>query len=69
VRSIFGRADEYVASGSEDGKICIWELVGGKIAYNFEAHPGKVVTCVAIHPRGTQMLSCGTDGQLKVWEQ
>lgn len=69
LRSVFGPRDETIISGSEDGRICIWDIEEGKLVYQLEnGHDGRVVTCVAVHPRGTQMLSCGVNGTIQIWD-
>ena len=68
LRSVLGFADAYAVCGSEDGHLCLWQVLGGKLEHNIECHQGKVVTSVSVHPRGTQMISSGTDGNIVVWE-
>ena len=68
LRSVLGFSDAYAVCGSEDGHLCIWEVLGGRLAHNMACHDGRVVTSASVHPRGTQMISSGTDGSIIVWE-
>ncbi|KAJ3349137.1 WD repeat-containing protein 83, partial [Entophlyctis luteolus] len=78
--STLSNDDAVVISGSEDGRICLWDLVevmiaGAREALTFlkgnllqtvDAHGngtvGKLVTCVAYHPRDDVIVSTSTDG-------
>ncbi|KAK9472121.1 WD40-repeat-containing domain protein [Dipodascopsis tothii] len=69
VRSCFGENETYVVSGSETGRVYVWDFLTGRIVHELRGHAGKVVSDVAYHPREGQhqMLSCGTDGTVQVW--
>ncbi|KAI9355109.1 WD40-repeat-containing domain protein [Zopfochytrium polystomum] len=59
-------SDAYVISGSEDGRICYWDLVEGSLLQSIQAH-SKLVTCVAYHPKEDILISTSTDGMVKVF--
>ena len=52
-------------SGSEDGKIYVWDLLDGKVLEVLEGGSagGKVVTAVSFHKEGKGFLSAGADGK------
>lgn len=58
--------DAYVVSGSEDGRICYWDLVDGKMSHSMAAHQA-VVCSIDYHPRKHLMLSASVDGEVKFW--
>ncbi|QSL64922.1 hypothetical protein MERGE_002226 [Pneumocystis wakefieldiae] len=72
VKSCFGQSDKVVISGSEDGRICVWDLLEGKLIHQLRFAPENsqrsCVSCVAFHPKKNQMLSCGVNGEITVWE-
>ena len=61
--------DAHVACGSEDGRVVCWELVGGDIIGEWDAHGiGKTVCGLDWHPtEARSMATCGTDGLVKLW--
>ncbi|KAJ3022439.1 UNVERIFIED_CONTAM: WD repeat-containing protein 83 [Siphonaria sp. JEL0065] len=64
--STLSNDDAHVISGSEDGRICFWDLVEGTLESTINAHGtgalGKLVTCVAYHPKEDALVSTSTDG-------
>lgn len=48
------------------GEVLYWDLVSEQVVARFRAHTG-VVTSLAVHPQGELLLTCGTDGLVKVW--
>ncbi|RKO84259.1 WD40-repeat-containing domain protein [Blyttiomyces helicus] len=60
--------DAHVISGSEDGRICMWDLVEGNMVMSVAAHT-RSVSCVAYHPTRTAMVSTSLDGSVKVWDE
>ncbi|KAH6571539.1 hypothetical protein BASA50_003484 [Batrachochytrium salamandrivorans] len=65
--STFSYTDAHVVSGSEDGRICMWDLVESTLVRTLDAH-SKAVTCVAYHPKSHVMVSTSLDSTVKVWE-
>lgn len=53
-------------SGSQDGLLCVWDLLSGTCVYSIQAHDGSVaaITCSASY-----VISIGTDERLCVWER
>jgi len=72
IRSRFGFDDETVISGTENGKILIWDLVDNKkkeaeILDNKDST--SIVTNVISHPKRKDVLfSSDTKGQVKLWQ-
>ncbi len=66
--STFGGADEiYLASGSEDNRIYIWNTKKETPISMLEGHT-RPVTCVAWNPEIPGMVvSASDDGTLRVW--
>ncbi|KYM91676.1 Sterol regulatory element-binding protein cleavage-activating protein [Atta colombica] len=53
-------------SGSQDGLLCVWDLLTGACMYSIQAHDGAVaaITCSVSY-----VISIGTDERLCVWER
>ncbi|XP_012288280.1 sterol regulatory element-binding protein cleavage-activating protein [Orussus abietinus] len=53
-------------SGSQDGLLCVWDLLTGACMYSIQAHDGAVaaITCSASY-----VISIGIDERLCVWER
>lgn len=59
---------QYIASGSADGGIYIWETASGKINNILQGHK-DAVTCVAWNPMDiSRMVSCDKSGSVLFWE-
>lgn len=81
IRSCFGYGDKLVASGSEDGKIYIWDRVNGNIIGVLTAHVAerpatsgsnkkltKTCNTVIWSPTDKSLFaSGGDDGYIKIW--
>ncbi|KAJ3236207.1 WD repeat-containing protein 83 [Chytriomyces hyalinus] len=67
VISTLSNDDAHVLSGSEDGRIYVWDLVEGDMVETITAHgsgaTGRLVTCVAYHPKEDAFVSTSTDSQ------
>ena len=63
VRSCLGLNDAVVVSGSEDGYLCAWDLLEGKVVEKMRAHEGKVASAVAWNGKGKEWASAGGDGE------
>ncbi|KAL3234256.1 Glucose-induced degradation protein 7 [Nakaseomyces bracarensis] len=82
IRSCFGYDNKLVASGSEDGKVYIWDRVRGNIVGVLKAHVndkvppassnkkyGKNCNIVTWNPANENMFaSGGDDGYVKIWK-
>lgn len=53
-------------SGSQDGLLCVWELLTGACMYSIQAHDGSIVS-LACAP--SYVISVGADERLCVWER
>lgn len=76
IKSCFGCDDETVVSGSENGKILIWDLLHNKTKdkpSKMKILGGKsacIITNVSSHPTKNGVLfSSDTNGQIKIWKQ
>lgn len=75
IRSCFGYHSNFIASGSEDGKIYLWDRFYGNIIGVIPAHiddaqtsKPKICNIVAWNPNDqTMFASGGDDGLVKVW--
>lgn len=65
--AIFDDTEAFVISGSEDGRVVMWDVVSGRKVHDLTAHNGKVVSGAAVHPKGSQMITCGGDGNIVLW--
>lgn len=53
-------------SGSQDGLLCVWDLVTGACMYSIQAHDGAIVSLVC---SSSYVISMGTDERLYIWER
>lgn len=67
VDSCLSSSDAQVISGSEDGRICFWDLVEAKIVHTLEKAHQSVVYSISYHPTEICLLSASSDGKVKVW--
>ena len=78
IRAALGMNDSVVISGSEDGSICVWDLVEGKMIHRLrhalhtsvagESKRKDVVSAVTYCPSGRrEWCSAGGDGNVIVW--
>ncbi|KAL8849571.1 MAG: hypothetical protein Q9221_005445 [Calogaya cf. arnoldii] len=63
IRSCLGLADSIVISGSEQGKLYVWDLLEGQIIETLAAHDGKVASAVSCCSPRKEWASAGTDGK------
>jgi mitogen-activated protein kinase organizer 1 len=66
LESCLTNSDSHVISGSEDGKIFIWELVDAKIVHTIDAHT-RSVSSIAYHPNKKCMVTSSVDGIIKCY--
>ncbi len=59
-------APTVAGSGSQDGMICVWDLLTGACLYSILAHDGAVLS-LAHSP--SYVVSLGADGKICVWER
>ncbi|CAB4007094.1 autophagy-related 16-1-like, partial [Paramuricea clavata] len=65
-RACFSPDGTYVACGSQDGSIFIWDTSTMKTEKVLKSHGAAVVTC-AWHPDGSALVSCDRNKQVVVW--
>ncbi|KAJ4442079.1 hypothetical protein ANN_11945 [Periplaneta americana] len=53
-------------SGSQDGLLCVWDLLTGACMYSLQAHDGSVT---ALTYSASYVISLGSDERLCVWER
>jgi GTPase SAR1 family protein len=58
---------KWVASGSDDNTVKIWDLESGECRTTLEGHTGDVMS-VAITPDGKRILSGSSDNSVRVWD-
>lgn len=64
--NFFGPKCEYVVSGSDCGRIFIWNKKGSELVRVMEADK-HVVNCVEPHPHATVLASSGIEHDIKMW--
>ncbi|KAK4148121.1 WD40-repeat-containing domain protein [Dichotomopilus funicola] len=69
IRSNFGGADEnFVISGSEDGRVLIWHKLTGVLVHEAEAHHPASCNVVVWNPTNPFMFAtAGDDGKVKMY--
>jgi platelet-activating factor acetylhydrolase IB subunit alpha len=60
-------AFSYLASGSRDRTVKLWDPLKGQLLMTFNAHDNWV-RCVIIHPSGKYILSCSDDKSIRVMD-
>ncbi len=59
-------ANTFIAAGTQDSRIFLWNNADGKPLANWLAHTGAVHS-VQVNAQGTQLMSAGGDGLVKFW--
>lgn len=78
VRTLVGHSDsvrtvtvapdgQWLASGSDDQTVKIWDLASGRMVLNLTGHTATV-SCLAISPNGQWIASSSRDGTVRVWD-
>ncbi len=63
IRSCLGLGDALVISGSEDGKVYVWNALKGTLVVALSAHGGKVASAVTSTSARREFASAGVDGR------
>ncbi|CAM9218531.1 unnamed protein product [Phaeothamnion confervicola] len=66
VQACFSGDDAHVISGSEDGSVCIWDLVEATMVARLQRHTGPA-GAVSCHPTDRFLVSGSYDGSAVVW--
>lgn len=64
---VFSPNNSWVASGSFDNTIKIWETESGRELRSLTGHEGAV-NCLAVSPDGRWLVSGGNDRAVKIWD-
>jgi hypothetical protein len=64
--AVFSPDGRWIASGSLDGKITVWDAISGREQFAFPAHE-SMVWSVAFSPDGRRLATASQDGKVKVW--
>ena len=62
-----GERGEYIAAGSDDGNIFIWEKTTGNIVRVLNGDD-SIVNCVQWHPSGPLLATSGIENMVRLWE-
>lgn len=68
-----GTQEAFIASGSEDGAIVIWDVKSKEVLQRLEGEHEGPVFGVDVNSRGTgtsknMLVSCGMDGKVVMWK-
>lgn len=66
IQGCLSKDNQFVFSGSEDGKIYKWNLMTGKVEQEWKAHD-KAVAGVQYHKEEDMLISASHDGVAKAW--
>ncbi|XP_078433409.1 transducin family protein / WD-40 repeat family protein isoform X2 [Wolffia australiana] len=64
--SFLGRRGEFIASGSDDGRLFIWEKITGRLI-KILVGDETVVNCIQCHPFDCAIATSGIDNTIKLW--
>ena len=65
--NFLGERGEYVAAGSDDGNIFVWEKATGNIVRVLHGDD-SIVNCVQWHPTGPMLATSGIASTVNLWE-
>ena len=60
-----------VASGGDDGKVCLWNLKTGKLKWALEGHQARIISVTFCVGRGGAKLVASLDfsGEIRLWDR
>ena len=65
--NFLGPNEEFVVSGSDDGRLFIWERATGNIVFTAVAD-ADILNCVQPHPYDFMLASSGIEHTVRIWE-
>ena len=65
--SFLGERGEYVAAGSDDGNIFIWEKLTGNLVRVLHGDD-SIVNCVQWHPQMAMLATSGIESVVRLWQ-
>ena len=65
--NFIGERGEYVAAGSDDGNVFVWEKATGNIVRVLQGDD-SIVNCVQWHPLGPMLATSGIANTVNLWE-
>lgn len=65
--SFLGERGEYVAAGSDDGNMFIWERTTGNLVRVLRADE-SIINCIQWNPRTALLATSGIEASVKLWE-
>jgi mitogen-activated protein kinase organizer 1 len=65
VQSMLDPSNAFVVSGSEDHRVCFWDLAGGDMFASVAGHDAQVL-CARF--QGDTLVTAAANGSIKVWE-
>lgn len=56
-----------VGGGTEDGEVIVWNIISNNLILENRTHDSGV-SSVSFSPDGVKLISCGLDGNFKVYD-
>ena len=65
--TFLGDRGDYIAAGSDDGNIFIWEKASGNLVRVLHGDD-SIVNCLQWHPKGALLATSGIESVVRLWE-